>query len=348
MGEKQIGNCKQYRYLGKEITRDGKNEQNLKTRFIKVKTAVRAINTCGKSNIMKQVETQVLLTLHETVTVSSLLYNSETWPLNAQHRKEIDKMEIWALKSMFGLPKTTPTAAVIYCTGTMYASIRVEMKQLIYLRKVLCKPDEHWAKITLYKLKNYEIGWAHQIDEILSDWELETNWSNIKGKTRMGWKKEVIQAAERRNKKRLLSDCYDKRRNSEKEKTKTKTLIAHLEDPHYQRKPHPLLLENNKLIARAYMMGRFGMLQCAANFSMGNGGKDCSNCRVLDNESHRINVCPLWAKTNYTSSQENVDFSAINSNTVKDVMRVIEVILRMWDLGNGNNSMRTDGEHNCT
>ena len=96
------------------------------------------------------------------------------------------------------------------------------------------------------------------------------------------------------------------------------------------------------------MMGRFGMLQCAANFSMGNGGKDCSNCRVLDNESHRINVCPLWAKTNYTISQENVDFSAINSNTVKDVMRVIEVILRMWDLGNGNNSMRTDGEHNCT
>ena len=164
----------------------------------------------------------------------------------------------------------------------------------------------------------------------------------------MGWKKEVIQAVERRNKKRLLSDCYDKRRNSEKEKTKTKTLIAHLEDPHYQRKPHPLLLENNKLIARAYMMGRFGMLQCAANFSMGNGGKDCSNCRVLDNESHRINVCPLWATINYSSSQENIDFSAIHSNTMKDVMRVIEVILRMWDLGNGNNSMRTDGEHNCT
>ena len=111
---------------------------------------------------MSQVETQVLLTLHETVTVSSLLYNSETWPLNSQSRKEVDKMEIWALKSIFGLPKTTPTAAIIYCAGTIYASIRVEIKQLIYLRKVLCKPEEHWTKMTLYMLKDYHIGWAQR------------------------------------------------------------------------------------------------------------------------------------------------------------------------------------------
>ena len=214
------------------------------------------------------------------------------------------------------------------------------MKQLIYLRKVLCKPDDHWTKITLYKLKEYHSGWAHQIDEILANWELETSWRTIKEKTRMGWRKEVMEAAERKNKERLKSDCFDKGRNGEKQKTKTKTLIADLEDTNYDRKPHPLLMENNKLVARAYVMGRFGMLQCAANFSAGNGGKICKRCDVFDDECHRINSCPLWKKTNLSDSQEKIDFSLINSCNEKDVMRVLEIVLRMWDLGNGCNEMR--------
>ena len=137
-----------------------------------------------------------------------------------------------------------------------------------------------------------------------------------------------------------MSDCLDKRRNGEKQKTKTKTLIPILEDTNYQRKPHSILMENNKLIARAYIMARFGMLQCAANFCTGYGGKDCRNCNVLDDESHRINSCPLWRTTNLYDSQQKIEFLAIHSCNIKDTMRVIEIILRMWDLGNGKNAMR--------
>ena len=143
------------------------------------------------------------------------------------------------------------------------------------------------------------------------------------------------------NKERLINDCIDKRRNGDKQKTKTKTLIPILEDVQYERKPHPVLQENNILVARAYVMGRFGMLQCAANFSSGNGGKTCKTCCVIDDESHRINDCPLWKETNLYDSQEKIDFTLINSRDMKDTMRVIEIILRMWDLGNGRNSMRS-------
>ena len=108
LGEKSIQTCQDYKYLGEVITRDGKNEENLKTRFHKVKAAVRAINTCGKNSIMKRIEIKLLITLHNAVTVPTLLYNAETWPLNDSVRKEINKMEIWAWKSMLGLPKTTP------------------------------------------------------------------------------------------------------------------------------------------------------------------------------------------------------------------------------------------------
>ena len=61
----------------------------------------------------------------------------------------LDKMKIWAWKSMLGLPKTTPTAAVMFATGGLYASIRVQIKQLIYLHKLLQKPEDHWTRTTL-------------------------------------------------------------------------------------------------------------------------------------------------------------------------------------------------------
>ena len=79
---------------------------------------------------MKKIEINVLITLHESVTLPALLYNAETWPLNKTIKKDIDKIEIWAWKSMLGLPTTTPNAAVMVCSGAMYASIRVERSML--------------------------------------------------------------------------------------------------------------------------------------------------------------------------------------------------------------------------
>jgi hypothetical protein len=79
---------------------------------------------------MKRIEMDVFLRLHEMVTIPTLLSNSETWMLNKSERKGIDKIEIWAMKKMIGLPITTPTAAVIFMTGAMFATIRMDVKQL--------------------------------------------------------------------------------------------------------------------------------------------------------------------------------------------------------------------------
>ena len=119
-------------------------------------------------------------------------------------------MEIWAWKSMLGLPKTTPTAAVMYCTGAMYASVRIEAKQLIYLHKVLHKPDGHWTKLTLYSLKEHQIGWAKQIEAIIEAWHVENDWEEIKKKSLKAWKIEVGKAAEAKNREKLKEECCTK------------------------------------------------------------------------------------------------------------------------------------------
>ena len=98
--------------------------------------------------------------------------------------------------------------------------------------------------------------------------------------------------------------------------------------------------ENNKLITRAYIMGRYGMLQCAANYSMGYATKLCKECGVTDDEEHRINHCKLWIDTNLSTSCEKLNFDDIYSDDRVKSLKVVERVLLMWDLGNGKNIMR--------
>ena len=132
LGTKTITKGTTYKYLGEIISRDGKSEANISERFQKTKATVISIMTCARSDIMKKIETNVLLKLHETVTLPSFLYGAETWMINKGERKEVDKIEIWAWKHMLGLPTTTPNPSIVFATGSLYASIRVEMKQLNY------------------------------------------------------------------------------------------------------------------------------------------------------------------------------------------------------------------------
>ena len=70
--------------------------------------------------------------------------------------------------------------------GSLYPSIRIEIKQLLYLQKVLKKEDGHWAKVTLLAMRNQNISWAKQVRELLEKWGLEQDWEKIKEKNRLG------------------------------------------------------------------------------------------------------------------------------------------------------------------
>ena len=101
------------------------------------------------------------------------------------------------------------------------------------------------------------------------------------------------------------------------------------------------MTKNNKLNARAYIMGRYGMLQCAANFSNGYGGKNCKRCLVIDDEQHRINDCAEWKDINLVNTNECIDFNLIYDDDDDVSMRVVEHIIAMWNLGNNLNCIRS-------
>ena len=206
-----------------------------------------------------------------------------------------------------------------------------------------CTPHEegHWTKLSLLALRESNIGWAKQVEDNLAEWGLEPDWDKIKEKSKNEWKQLVSAAAEKINKERLIADCHKKERGLETVKTKTRRIVAKIQDDSYTRKPEEYMKSNNKLIVRAYLMGRYGMLQCAANFSSGYGGKLCKKCGVVDDESHRINICTEWKELNLCEQDEKIDFEHIFSDNQNKSMHVVKKIMEMWDLGNGRNGMRS-------
>ena len=83
------------------------------------------------------------------------------------------------------------------------------------------------------------------------------------------------------------------------------------------------------LVTRAVIMGRYGMLNCNANFSSGYGNKNCSTCGVPDDESHRINYCIKYKEVNLYEFDEKIDYSMILSDNLESVMKVVKIILKL-------------------
>ena len=72
LGTKTITKGTTYKYLGEITSRDGKSEANISERFQKTKATVISIMTCARSDIMRKIETNVPLKLHDTVAVSTM------------------------------------------------------------------------------------------------------------------------------------------------------------------------------------------------------------------------------------------------------------------------------------
>ena len=72
LGEKRITNTTHYKYLGDTITNDNKNKRNLEIRENRIQSTIRQINTTASSDVMRGVETAVLLTRARNLAISWL------------------------------------------------------------------------------------------------------------------------------------------------------------------------------------------------------------------------------------------------------------------------------------
>ena len=341
LGNMKIQETTNYKYLGDILTGDGKNTENIKSRKNKLQASTASISTIATSEILHRIETSVLLELHEKINIPSLLSNSESWILNKGDQREFEKVELQSLKNLFDLPIHTPTAAIMYSFGTVYASYRVDERKLMYLHRILNREESHWTRKTLSILETLEIGWSKNIKEILRNYELPSEYTTIKNIPHNEWKTKVKKAIEIQNTRRLNEDCHKHEDGITSKKTKTASIVDKINDQNYRRKPQKELLNATKQETKTIIIARYGMLECGKNFK-GSLKQMCEQCNDIDDEHHRINHCPKWKENNLAEMDDKIDFNLIYANDIVVIRSIIPLIECIWNTKTAHGTMKSD------
>ena len=338
LGEKEINNTSSYKYLGDEITDDGKNYKNIISRENKIGAIVRKINTSASSDIMRGIQTHTILNMYEIYVIPSLLNNAESWTLTKNDEKQLDQIGIRAVKRLFGLPTTSPNVAVIHTFGLFYISQIVDKKRFLFLHKKLTSAEQ-WQCKMLLNMASKNIGWAKNMNEKLSEYELETDWELIKQRSFNEWRNIVIRAVLIKNGKKLLENCQTKINDGVKINTKTKHIYQELSEEVYKAEAKKSITEGTKQRARTIFLARNGMLYCGKNMK-GTIAEICPECKVIDDENHRLNICPKWGGTGNDDTDNEVEFNDIYSEDSQTLNRVISKIENVWEVKFANGRMK--------
>ena len=336
LGEKEISNTNSYKYLGDIITNDGKNDKNILARENKMNALIRQINTTASSDVMRGIQTEVILKLYESSIIPSLLNNAESWTLTRKDETRLDQIGIRAIKRLFGLPTTSPNAAIIHTFGIFYITQIVDKKKFLYLHKLLTGDQGRWKSKMTHTMAAKNIGWVTNMNEKLSEYELETDWSVIKQKTVIEWRNSVSKAVLKKNGKKLMESCQSYSDGSYKVHTKTKHIHKMLSEEEYKAEPRRQIIVGTKQRTRTIFLAQNGMLQCGKNMK-GTIPEICPNCVVPDNENHRLNACPRWTDANHS---DFVEFNDIYSEDNNKVNQVINKVENVWEVKYANGRMK--------
>ena len=288
---------------------------------------------------MKKVECKVILELFDKMIIPNLLNNAESWLMTETDEKEMEKIEIQALKRLFNLPSSTPTIAIMYSFGKIFTSCRIYLIQFMYLQKVLKRDETHWTKQLLYHLKDKNTGWSKKIDEKLNEYKLEANWNEIEKMNLKQWKMKVKKAVNTKNREKMIEQCVATKNGETTTKYKTSFVYEKIKTNTSDPKPLNEELSETKQRARIILIARSRMLECGRNFK-GTMNEQCEECHVIDDENHRINSYRKWKETNRHDSTEKVEFDDVFCCEKLKLDKILEEIGKVWDLEYSHNRMK--------
>ena len=231
-----------------------------------------------------------------------------------------------------------PTPAIVFSFGTIYTRYRIEQKRLIYLHRILKRRDGHWTRIMFYILNTLKIGWAKTISQSLNNLELPTDYQTIQAYSINQWKTIVKQKIETKNKQTLLEQCHKKVNGEKRRKTKTTHIVEQITHQDYVRGLRNEFITCNRQETKTIMIARFRMLECGVNYK-GSLKEICKQCKILDDEDHRMNHCINYRLINLYDNKQKVDFKDIYSSDVQTLRQIIPHIERVWNTRNANGVM---------
>lgn len=58
----------------------------------------------------------------------------------------------------------------------------------------------------------------------------------------------------------------------------------------------------------------------------------CPDCKIIDDENHRLNICPKWGGVRNDDTQNEVEFNDIYSKDSQTLNRILNIIENVWEV----------------
>ena len=313
-GEELMEEIDEAKYLGDLISKDGRNIRNIKLRVNKGKGIVQKIIHILEGIPFGKLYFEVAMILRNTLLVSSVLCNSETWfNLTKAELDLLETVDVMLLRSILGAPISTPKEMLYLELGVIPYRDIIRGRRLTFLHYILNQdPNSVIFKVLEAQIDNQTSkDWVTTVLEDLKALELEATFADIRGIKKMKWKNIV--------------------KNIIKEKA--------LEQLNLRKQKHSKVnkLKHNKLEMQSYFLGnelnitkdeirlifqiRSRVIKIKSNMKGSFENYECEVC-LKENESqeHIYNCIEIWKIRN-----ENRSFYNYNNIYTGDTKQKLEI-----------------------
>ena len=281
-----IKSVRKVRYLGDVFSDKGDNSELCKDRHDKIKGTITELFALSKGIKFGTKQIESLLLLYKTVFLPRLIYNCEAWSgLTTKNLKTLKSSQLHYLRKILEVSKGVPSAALFLELGVLPISFEIELKQLLYLKRILDREYDDPVHMVYHEMLKYkeEINWANDVIGLRKKYNLPLSDENIKNMQMNDWKSFIKSVIYKEAFMELQIECsYNKK-------------TGHISYEHFQTCDYLTSLppKQAKLIFKA----KTGMLDIKVNFKNKYANVlKCPLCLGGSEAFSHIFVCPsgLW------------------------------------------------------
>ena len=229
--------------------------------------------------------------LFEMAILPTLLYNSETWVnISRQATERLDNLQLFYLRLILRVPKSTPKPALRSETGMLGMKVRIWKQKLMFTYHLKNLKDGVLAKdVWKEQLQNDWPGLAREVSQICIELGMEDANETELGKG--AFRSLVNKACKEFNDVRLKDDMKDMKK------------LEGIKSDNCNTKPYLASKSLNEV--RSIFRARTNMTEgFKGNFKNMHNDINCVGCQqVQDTQNHSM-VCPA-----YTDLREGMDFA---------------------------------------
>ena len=178
-------------YLGSEISNDGKNTKNIQARIAKGTSAGNTIMQILNEECFGPYETEVFIRLRESLMMSTLLHNAETWfGVTKKEIEQLENVDLRFLRQKFELHSKIPKEMIFLELGIIPVSFLLMQKRLSFLQYIVQEPEQSlihsvFKAMILNPLKN---DWIELVRKDLKDLDIKLTFEDIKNTSKEKFK----------------------------------------------------------------------------------------------------------------------------------------------------------------